>query len=95
MSPKMLDSKQYRKQGVIRARCYPFKLPTRRFHGVNPQVYKLVYTVIYMYIHVHTSTYLYVPVHNSTYHYQYIPVLRDIPVYTSMYQYIPVHPGTY
>ena len=42
------ESEQFR--GVMRARCYPFKLPERRFHGVNPQVYKLVYTIIYMYM---------------------------------------------
>jgi hypothetical protein len=49
------ESEQFR--GVMRARCYQFKLPKRHFHGVNPQVYKLVYTNTYMYIHVHTSTY--------------------------------------
>ncbi len=32
------ESEQF--QGVMRARCYQFKLPKRRFHGVNPQVYK-------------------------------------------------------
>ncbi len=26
-------------RGVMRARCYPFKMPKRRFHGFNPQVY--------------------------------------------------------
>ena len=30
------ESEIYR--GVMRARCYPFKMPKRRFHGVNPQV---------------------------------------------------------
>jgi hypothetical protein len=49
------ESEQFR--GIMRARCYPFKLPKRRFHGVNPQVFELVYTIAYMYIHVHTSTY--------------------------------------
>ncbi len=43
--------------GVMRARCYPFKLPKRRFHGVNPQVYISVYTIIYLSVHVLTSTY--------------------------------------
>ena len=49
------ESEQSR--GVMRARCYPFKMSKRRFHGMNPQVFKLVYTIAYMYIHVHTSTY--------------------------------------
>jgi hypothetical protein len=49
------ESEQFR--GVMRARCYPFKLPKRRFHGVNPQIYISVYTIIYLSVHVHTSTY--------------------------------------
>ncbi len=35
--------------GVLSARCYPFKLPNRCFHCVNPQVY--------MYIQLHSSMY--------------------------------------
>jgi hypothetical protein len=49
------ESEQFR--GIMRARCYPFKLPKRRFHGMNPQVFELVYTIAYVYILVHTSTY--------------------------------------
>ncbi len=78
------ESEQFR--GVMRARCYPFKLPKRCFHGVNPQVYKLVYTIIYMYIHVYTSTYIYQYVLVCTNIYQYIPL---------SYQYMPVHTSTY
>ncbi len=78
--------------GVMRARSYPFKLPKRRFHGGNQQVYKLVYTIAYItytYIPVRTSMYQYLPVHTTTSTYHFIPVC------TCMYQYIPVHTGTY
>ena len=52
------ESEQFR--GVMRARCYPFKMPKRRFHGVNPQVYMVVYPIIY-------STYKHIPVRTSMY----------------------------
>lgn len=31
------ESEMYR--GVMRARCYPFKMPKHRFHNMNPQVH--------------------------------------------------------
>ena len=31
------ESELYR--GIMRARCYPFKMPKRRFHNMNPQVH--------------------------------------------------------
>jgi hypothetical protein len=39
-------------RGVMRARCYPFDMPSKRFHGFNPKVYKCtlsidVYVCIY------------------------------------------------
>ena len=52
------ESEQFR--GVMRARCYPFKMPKRRFHGVNPQVYMVVYPIIY-------STFKHIPVRTSMY----------------------------
>ena len=61
------ESEQFR--GVMRARCYPFKMPKRHLHGVNTQVYMVVYPIIYsmyMYIPVHTSMYQYIPVHTAT-----------------------------
>jgi hypothetical protein len=39
-------------RGVMRARCYPFDMPKRRFHGFNPKV--PVHTLVVV---VHTSTY--------------------------------------
>ena len=39
-------------RGVMRARCYPFDMPKRRFHGFNPKV--SVYTLNIL---VHTCTY--------------------------------------
>ena len=33
-------------RGVKRATCYPFKLPGRCFHNMNPQVYIVVHTTI-------------------------------------------------
>ena len=55
-------------RGIMRARCYPFKMPERRFHSTNPQVCLLVkpllvltwyihmtYTVHTMYIRSHTN----------------------------------------
>ncbi len=65
------ESEQFR--GVMRARCYQFKLPKRRFHGVNPQVYISLYTIIYLSINVHTSMYQYILVHTTTSTYLYRP----------------------
>ena len=31
------ESELYR--GIMRARCYPFKIPERWFHNMNPQVH--------------------------------------------------------
>ncbi len=53
--------------GVMRARCYPFKLPKRRFHGMNPQVQYFTYSSMYRYILIHTGMYQYVQVHTSNY----------------------------
>ena len=96
--------------GVMRARCYPFKMPKRRFHGVNTQVYMVVYPIIYstyMYIPVHTSMYQYIPVHTATSTYfsnightgmsWYVQVHGAhmyIPVCTGIYLYILVHTST-
>ena len=80
------ESEQFR--GVMRARCSPFKMPKRRFHGVNPQVYMVVYPIIY-------STYMYIPVRPGMY--QYIPVCTatstyfSIPGHTGMSWYVLVH----
>ena len=49
--------------GVMRARCYPFKLPKRRFDGMNPQVQYFTYK----YVQVHSYTYCYVLVYTGTY----------------------------
>jgi hypothetical protein len=52
------ESEQFR--GVMRARCYPFKMSKRRFHGMNPQVCSVtctIYTDINQYIQVCTSMY--------------------------------------
>ena len=103
------ESEQFR--GVMRARCYPFKMPKRRFHGVNPQVYMVVYPIIYstyMYISVHTRMYKYIPVHTSTYSYQYLLLHTRTywyvlvctstwctHVHTSMYLYVPLYTCTY
>ena len=84
------ESEQFR--GVMRARSYPFKMPKRRFHGVNPQVYMVVYPSTYStykYIPVHTSMYQYILVYTSTYQY----VLPPVPI--SPYQDILVCPGMY
>ena len=102
------ESEQFR--GVMRARCYPFKMPKRRFHGVNPQVYMVVYPIIYstyMYIPVHTSMYQYIPVHTATSTYfsnightgmsWYVQVHGAhmyIPVCTCLYLSIAVHTST-
>ena len=46
-------------RGVMRARCYPFNLPKRRFHSFNPQVYcTLIHIGTYQYV---LFTYLYIP----------------------------------
>jgi hypothetical protein len=37
------------------------------FHGMNPQVYRVVCTIIYRSVHVHTSTYLYILICTSMY----------------------------
>ena len=44
------ESQMFR--GVMRARCYPFDMPMRRFHGFNPKV--SVHTFI---LDVYTSVY--------------------------------------
>ena len=102
------ESEQF--QGVMRARCYPFKMPKRRFHGVNTQVYMVVYPIIYStykYIPVRTGMYQDIPVRtaNSTYFSitghtgmsWYVLVHGThmyIPVCTGMYLSIPVHTST-
>ena len=46
-------------RGVMRARCYPFNLPKRRFHSFNPQVHcTLIHIGTYQYVRLHTRTYL-------------------------------------
>ena len=46
-------------RGVMRARCYPFNLPKRRFHSFNPQVHcTLIHIGTYQYVR---CTYLYIP----------------------------------
>ena len=35
------ESERYR--GVMRARCYPFNIPKRRFHNMNPQVHHTLF----------------------------------------------------
>ena len=42
-------------RGTMRARCYPFNMPKRRFHGFNPKV--SVYTFI---LDVYTSIYVHI-----------------------------------
>ena len=54
-------------RGVMRARCYPFKMPKHRFHGFNPQVLIHFNWKAYTYIRVRTCTYKYILVHTSTY----------------------------
>ena len=39
-----MESEMFR--GVMRARCYPFNLPKRRFHKMNPQVCTAVHMTI-------------------------------------------------
>ena len=56
------ESEMFR--GVMRARCYPFKLPKRRFHGFNPQVCIHSKSSTYGYILVHTGTYWYILVNS-------------------------------
>ena len=58
-------------RGVMRARCYPFKLPKRRFHGMNPQVRYITYK----YVPEHTSTYCYVRVCTCSYWYLLLVVV--------------------
>ena len=53
-------------RGVMRARCYPFKMPKHRFHSFNPQVFILYYLSTYLYI---LCSCYYVLVHTGTYHY--------------------------
>ena len=55
--------------GVMRARCYPFKMSKRRLHGMNPQVYIVVCTIVYAYVQVYTSTHQYILLHTSMYWY--------------------------
>ena len=50
-------------RGVMRARCYPFNLPKRRFHSFNPQVHCTL---------IHIGTYQYV-----RFTYSYIPCLYE------------------
>jgi hypothetical protein len=68
------ESEMFR--GVMRARFYTFKLPKRRFHGFNPQVYihsksspylYMLHSRLYRDIQVHTGTYWYILVHTGTY----------------------------
>ncbi len=76
------ESEQFR--SVMRARCYPFKLPKRRFHGVNPQVtyqYIPLYTCLYMYIPVRTSMHQYILVHTTTSTSLYRPVRTTSSMY--------------
>ena len=42
-------------RGVMRARCYPFDMPKRRFHGMNPKVKYI--NGIYMYINATNYVY--------------------------------------
>jgi hypothetical protein len=37
-------------RGVMRARCYPFDMPKRRFHGFNPKVCGPYFRLTYQYI---------------------------------------------
>ena len=37
-------------RGVMRARCYPFDMPKRRFHGFNPKVRSPYFQLTYQYI---------------------------------------------
>ncbi len=71
--------------GVIRARCYPFKMSKRRFHGMNPPVYIVICTIIIMII------YIYLQVHTTGSKYQFVLVC------TSMYQCtrVNIHTSTY
>jgi hypothetical protein len=66
-------------RGVIRARCYPFKMP-KGASMASIHRYIAVHTSMYWYILVHS---IYKPVHTSTYWY--------IPVHTVKYFFIPVH----
>ncbi len=85
------------------ARCYPFKMSKRRFHGMNPQVYIVVCTIEYRYVKVFTSTHQYIYQYILVYTgmYQYEPVYTDICTYkfvllcTSTYAYIQIHTSTY
>ncbi len=54
-------------RGVMRARCYPFKMPKHRFHGFNPQVSIHFNWRTDTYIRVCTCTYKYILVHTGTY----------------------------
>ena len=87
-------------RGVIRARCYPFKLPNAALSWREPTgIHR--HTIIYRYVHVpvRTSMYQYIPVHTTTSTYHFIPVCTGImwhvPVFTSTYKYIPVYTGMY
>ena len=53
-------------RGVMRARCYPFKMPKHRFYSFNPQVFIPYYSSTYLYI---LCACYYVLVHTGTYHY--------------------------
>ena len=71
-------------RGVMSARCYPFKLPRRRFQNMNSPVYIVVQplfnrTFLFKLALIHTSQYL---VRTGTYLYNhYVP---------SMYWYVLV-----
>jgi hypothetical protein len=47
---------------IMRARCYPFKMPKRRFHSLNPQAYLFSNHMccILMKYHVHTTLYKFI-----------------------------------
>ena len=51
-------------RGTMRARCYPFDMPKRRFHSFNPKVCHSVIYTSYLYIpciyHIHQGTLQYI-----------------------------------
>jgi len=59
-------------RGVMRARCYSFKMPKHRFHGFNPQVLMHFDWKAYTYIRVHTRTYSYILVCTSMYYAMFV-----------------------
>ena len=79
------ESQLFRGVNRMRARCYPFNLPKRRFHSFNPQVYcTLIHIGTYQYARLHTSTYYFLtetgcvstPILRISRQWQILPITR-------------------